>query len=208
MVLGWFGRVMGGAGFLALSGNGARAAGQQVTPAQVAGPYYPRVKPAEADWNLLSVGEGPPPEGVPLELLGSIVNRNGHPVVGALVEIWQCDSQGTYDHPRDENRDEFDRRFQGYGTATSNGEGQFRFLTLMPVPYGSRPPHIHVTIRRDGRDALTTQLYLKDHPENDRDGLLALMMYPGQAKLMIDPQDANLEDGTRGKSARFDFVIV
>jgi protocatechuate 3,4-dioxygenase beta subunit len=64
-----------------------------------------------------------------------------------------------------------------------------------------------VTIRYRGKEELTTQLYIKDHPENKRDGFMALMLYPAQDKLLIDPADAALEGGMRGKSARFDFVI-
>jgi protocatechuate 3,4-dioxygenase, beta subunit len=207
-VLGWAGRMIAAIGVMSVPGTAAWAAGPRVTPGQVAGPYYPSVKPGEADWNLLSVGEGAPPAGVPLELRGTVSDRRGQPVVGARVEIWQCDDQGIYDHPRDEKRDDFDRRFQGFGALETGGGGHYRFLTLMPVPYPGRPPHIHVMIRRQGLDTLTTQLYLKDHPENDRDGLLALMMYPGQDLLLLDPQDADLDNGTRGKSARFDFVVT
>jgi protocatechuate 3,4-dioxygenase beta subunit len=200
-------QIVGGVSALALSAGSARAGQIRPTPSQVAGPYYPKEKPSEADWNLLSVGNGAQPMGEPLELRGTVTNRSGRPVADAQVEIWQADNQGIYDHPRDSERAGFDHRFQGYGTLDTDADGQYRFLTLMPVPYGSRPPHIHVTIRRIGAEALTTQLYLKDHPDNGRDGLFALMMYPGQEKLMIDPQDAALDNGMWGKSARFDFVV-
>jgi protocatechuate 3,4-dioxygenase, beta subunit len=207
-VLSWASRVCAGVGLVALSGTAARAAGPQITPGQIAGPYYPSVKPEEADWNLLSVGEGPAPDGVPLDLGGALTERSGKPIANARIEIWQSDNQGIYDHPKDKNRDRFDRRFQGFGATKTDADGRYRFLTLMPVPYPGRPPHIHVTIRRRGKGTLITQLYLKDHPENDRDGLLALMMYPGQDLLMIDPRDAKIEGGLRGKVAEFNFVVV
>ena len=199
---------IGGSGALVLPAGTASAAGLQITPAQVAGPFYPKDKPRETDWNLLSVDGREAPAGEPLELLGRVSNRKGHPVVGAHMEIWQCDSQGIYDHPRADEQESFDRRFQGYGALETDAGGGFRFLTLMPVPYPSRPPHIHVRIRRGPVEALTTQLYLKDHPENDRDGFLALMMFPGQGELLLDPRDADLGNGIRGKSARYDFVVV
>ena len=59
-----------------------------------------------------------------------------------------------------------------------------------------------------GQETLTTQLYLKGHPENNSDGLLSLMLYPGQQKLLIDLTDAILENGVNGKKARFDFVVT
>ena len=200
-------QIVGGVSALSLSAGSARAEPVRPTPSQVAGPHYPKEKPGEADWNLLSVGDGAPPAGEPLELHGTVTNRSERPIAGARVEIWQADNQGIYDHPRDPDRTRFDHRFQGYGALDTGADGKYRFLTLMPVPYGGRPPHIHVTIRRVGAEALTTQLYLKGHPENDRDGLFALMLYPGQKKLMIDPRDATLDNGMRGKSARFDFVV-
>lgn len=204
----WAGRGMLGTTLAGILAGPATAADRRATPAQIEGPYYPAVKPGEADWNLLEVGGGPLPDGEPLELHGTVRNRRGEPVVGARVEIWQCDNQGIYDHPRDDNHDRFDRRFQGYGAAVTDAEGRYRFLTLMPVPYPDRPPHIHVTIRGDAHDTLTTQLYLKDHPENDRDGLLALMIYPGQDLLMIDAQDADLGLERAGKRGEFNFVLV
>jgi protocatechuate 3,4-dioxygenase beta subunit len=177
------------------------------TPAQVEGPYYPKTKPADDDWNLLRVGAGAAPAGEPLELGGTVFDIKGNPVPGARVEIWQCDDGGVYDHPRDANLAARDRRFQGFGALLTDAEGGYRFLTIMPVPYAGRPPHIHVKVLRDGHQGLTTQLYLKDHPANDRDGLFGMILYPGQDELLIDPRDALLDNGMRGKAARYDFVI-
>lgn len=202
------GQALLGIGAAILAGGSARASAPRATPAQIEGPYYPAAKPEEIDWNLLKVGDGPLPDGEPLDLRGAVLDRKGNPVADARVEIWQCDNQGIYDHPGDDNRDKFDRRFQGYGTAVTDAEGRYRFLTLMPVPYPGRPPHIHVTIKSEAHDTLTTQLYLKDHPENDRDGLLALMIYPGQDLLMIDARDADLGFERAGKRGTFDFVLV
>jgi len=204
----WAGRGVLGTSLAGVLGGPAAAADLQATPAQIEGPYYPSVKPEEADWNLLAVADQPLPDGEPLDLRGVVMNRHGDPVAGARVEIWQADNRGVYYHPRDDNRNQFDRRFQGYGATVTDAEGRYRFLTLMPVPYGERPPHIHVTIRSDAHDTLTTQLYLKDHPENDRDGLLALMIYPGQNLLMIEAKDADLGLARPGKRGDFDFVLV
>ena len=62
-------------------------------------------------------------------------------------------------------------------------------------------------IFRAGKEILTTQLYIKDHPENNRDGLLSLMLYPGQHKLLIDLKQATIKPGLNGKVGIFDFVI-
>lgn len=202
-----FTQIAGGAVLLASPARFVAAAGATPTPAQVEGPFYPSDMPAETDWNLLKVGDGEAAAGEPLALTGQVILASGAPVAGARVELWQCDGGGVYDHPNAPERGSFDRRFQGFGAINTDAEGRYRFLTIMPVPYPGRPPHIHIKIRRGRRQALTTQLYLKDHPENNRDGLLSLMLYPGQHKLLIDPRDADLENGMRGKAAEFDFVL-
>ena len=188
--------------------HASSAQSKWATPAQIEGPYYPKLKPEEIDSNLLTVSDGGPAEGIPLKLEGKIFDQKGRPIVGAKIEIWQCDNKGIYNHPKAPNRDGFDSRFQGFGSAFTDLEGYFSFLTIMPVADHKRPPHIHVKIYRENREALTTQLYLKDHPENNRDGILSLMLYPGQQKLLIDPIPSKLDLGLKGQSAWFDFVLA
>ena len=180
------------------------------TPAQVEGPYYPKVKPKEKDWNLLKTvhDNNTRAAGIPLELEGKILDHNGLPIVGATVEIWQSDNNGIYNHPKAPQTEQFDQNFQGFGAIKTNSEGYYHFLTIIPASEEKRPPHIHVKIFRADREALTTQLYLKDHPENNRDGIMSLMLYPGQQKLLINPVNAILEDGIKGKKAWFDFIVA
>jgi protocatechuate 3,4-dioxygenase beta subunit len=45
------------------------------------------------------------------------------------------------------------------------------FRTIKPVPYPGRTPHIHFKVKVKGKDELTTQLYVKGHAGNERDGL-------------------------------------
>ena len=180
------------------------------TPAQVEGPYYPKVKPKEKDWNLLKTvhDSNTLAAGIPLELEGKILDHNGLPIVGATVEIWQSDNNGIYNHPKAPQTEQFDKNFQGFGSIKTNSEGYYHFLTIIPASEEKRPPHIHVKIFRADREALTTQLYLKDHPENNKDGIMSLMLYPGQQKLLINPVNATLENGIKVRKARFDFIIA
>ena len=179
------------------------------TPAQVEGPYYPRPIPEEKDWDLLRTKEYVGfPEGIPLQLEGKVLDSSGFPILNARIEIWQSDNKGLYNHPKAPQTEKFDPKFQGFGSVKTNSKGYYKFLTIMPVLNEKRPPHLHVKIYRDGRENLTTQLYLKDHPENNKDGLLSLMLYPGQRKLLINPKKSDLEGGIKGKKAWFDFVLV
>jgi len=72
------------------------------TPMQSAGPFYPETLPADSDNDLVKVhGQEDYAGGEMTELRGQVVDIAGHPVIGARIEIWQCDANGRYHHPRD-----------------------------------------------------------------------------------------------------------
>lgn len=162
---------------------GARAQGTtqaalRPTPAQSEGPFYPVELPRDSDSDLLRNGALAYGRGPVALLEGTVVDLQGRPVRGAVVEIWQCDADGHYHHPGDGAR--ADPAFQGFGRAAVDAEGRYRFRTLRPSPYAGRTPHIHVKVRLGGRDLLTTQLYVDGDPGNARDGLW---------RSLRDPQD-------------------
>ena len=92
----------------------------------------------------------------------------------ATVEIWQCDANEVYLHTGDSGstRNQQDKNFQGFGRFTTGSTGEYYFRTIKPVPYPGRPaPHIHVKVKRGGRELLTTQIMIAGHPGNARDGV-------------------------------------
>lgn len=147
----------------------ATAPARRLTPAQSEGPFYPLALPADSDADLLRNGDLRYAKGRPAWVEGSVSDLAGRPVKGAVVEIWQCDEQGRYHHPGDGDR--ADRAFQGFGKVAVDSEGRYRFRTIRPVAYGGRAPHIHVKVKLDRRDLLTTQLYVQDDAGNARDFL-------------------------------------
>src|SRR6476659_8203789 len=143
----------------------AFAADLVATPAQTEGPFYPTAFPADSDMDLVQVRG----LGTVLHLQGRVLDASGKLSDGALVEIWQCDSQGLYDHPRQPGRERRDAAFQGYGKVLTDAQSGYRFRTLKPVAYPGRTPHIHLKVATaDGRH-LTTQFYLAGDPLNERD---------------------------------------
>lgn len=46
-----------------------------------------------------------------VHLQGRVVDVAGNPLTGAKVEIWQCDAQSLYDHPRQPSRERRDTAF-------------------------------------------------------------------------------------------------
>lgn len=139
------------------------------TPRLTAGPFYPDVKPEDRDNDLLHYGAArETAEGTPFRLLGSVLDASGAPIENARVEIWQCDNRGVYHHAGGGHAG--DKHFQGYGETRTGADGSYRFLTIRPVPYGSRTPHIHFRVNAPGRRILTTQMFLADEAErNARD---------------------------------------
>jgi protocatechuate 3,4-dioxygenase, beta subunit len=170
------------------------------TPSQTEGPFYPVTLPADSDADLLLNGNARYTQGQPAWVEGTVTDTRGVPVAGAVVEIWQCDQAGHYHHPGDGGR--ADPAFQGFGKVAVGRDGRYRFRTLRPAPYSGRTPHIHVKVRLDGADLLTTQLYVADDPGNARDALWRRLNEPARAALTRP-----FEPGSDGLRAVFPIVV-
>ena len=144
------------------------------TPAASEGPFYPtgEMRFDDIDSDLVKIdGTVNQAGGEIVRVAGRVLRADGTPVADAAVEIWQCDVNGRYLHRADFGWRRRDSGFQGFGRDVTTADGAFEFRTIKPVPYTGRTPHIHVKVWHQGREQLTTQLYLPDHPQNRRDGL-------------------------------------
>lgn len=149
------------------------------TPAQQEGPYYPVDKLPDRDNDLvLLTGAEALAAGQILEFGGTVYDAGGFPLEGAVVEIWQTDAGGVYLHPNDPGTANRDRNFQFYGEAQTGPDGAYNFRTLLPGLYEPRPRHIHVKVKLDGQELLTTQFYFAG--EIDLQGPEALMLIDAQ----------------------------
>jgi len=183
---------------------GARAQAQvqrRATPSQTEGPFYPVSLPADSDHDLLRNGTANYGGGQPTWVTGSVVDLSGRPVAGASVEIWQCDEAGHYHHPGDGGR--ADPAFQGFGRVRVAADGSYRFRTIRPVAYSNRTPHIHVKVRLDARELLTTQLYVEGDAGNARDFLWRNL--DAQARAAITVPFRRAADGLQ---AHFPIVVA
>ena len=148
----------------------AFAAELLATPSQTEGPFYPVAFPADFDMDLVQVrGQAARAMGTVLHLQGRVLDVAGNPLTDATVEIWQCDAQGLYDHPRQPGRERRDAAFQGYGRVATDAQSSYRFRTLKPVAYPGRTPHIHLKVATPDGRRLTSQLYVAGDPMNARD---------------------------------------
>jgi protocatechuate 3,4-dioxygenase, beta subunit len=178
------------------------------TPAQTEGPFYPDKLPLDTDNDLIVINDSLRPSvGEITWLTGRILGLNGTPLKNAVVEIWQCDNNGAYLHSGTTNAEKRDKNFQGFGRFLTGSTGEYLFRTIKPVPYPGRTPHIHFQVKVKGQDAFTTQCYVKDHPNNARDGILNSIRDP-QAKASILVDFAPIKESKVGElAAKFDIVL-
>ncbi len=189
-------------------GSSVRAA-LLASPPQTLGPFYPRDWEGDIDNDLVIVtGEAARAMGRVVHVEGRVLDVAGAPLPGAEVEIWQCDAQGIYRHPRDEEPGRRrDPGFQGRGRTITDAAGRYRFRTIRPVPYGGRTPHIHFKVEPAGGRELITQMYVFGEERNAQDGVLNSIRDPRQRDSVIVRLDAadQLEPGAL--AASFDIVI-
>lgn len=132
------------------------------TPPQAEGPYYPVEKPEDRDNDLIDfAGADGIPQGEMIEFSGVVYDADGIPIPNVVIEIWQTDSNGVYLHPGDPGTSNRDQDFQFYGEAVTSEAGGYSFRTILPGRYEPRPRHIHVKIKIDDQEILTTQFYFE-----------------------------------------------
>lgn len=184
----------------------------EVTPGTVMGPFYPLAnKPIDRSADLTSSDGKQRPEGQLLYLMGQVLNAKGAPIKGVEVEIWQANAAGRYSHPSDGNSAPLDPHFKGYGVALTDGEGRYRFRTVVPgsyqvVPGWDRAPHIHFQLT-GRRDRHVAQMWFPDHPLNAQDRLFTNLPSPGRQKVTgkIEPPSGSMEPDA--KIALFNIIV-
>ena len=113
-----------------------------------------------------------------IRITGRVLDGNGVAVPDALLELWQANASGRYNHPLDARDLPLDPGFTGYGRTGTNAEGHFWFETIKPgpVPFDAttmQAPHICLAIFGRGLlNHLLTRLYFADDPATANDPIL------------------------------------
>src|SRR5262249_36986183 len=159
-------------GTAAFTARGAFAEELTRTPTTNEGPYFPKKLPLDTDNDLLIINDAiTPAVGEITHLSGRLLDSKGDPMRNAVIEIWQCDRDGTYLKQHQQGEENFARTFQGYGPVLTSSTGEYYFRTIKPVPYRGRPAaHIHARVWKGDRKLLTTECFIKGFAGNDRDG--------------------------------------
>jgi protocatechuate 3,4-dioxygenase alpha subunit len=161
------------------------------TPSQTVGPYFQIGLPYEGGPQLVA---GDHPHAI--RLVGTVFDGRGEPVDDALLEIWQANPSGRYDHPED-TREELplEPGFDGFGRCETDSSGSYRFVTLKPGPVphrngGMQAPHIDLSVFARGLlKRLVTRIYFPDEREaNESDPVLSLVA-PARSALVAREED-------------------
>ena len=169
------------------------------TASQTAGPYvHIGLIPDMAGFdifekNFTSVLAGPETPGERIRIEGRVIDGAGAPLRDVLLEIWQADASGRYNHPADGQANPLASSFRGWGRAGSHFEtGLYTFDTIKPGAVkggGGAPqaPHINVWIVARGINiGLCTRLYFSDETAaNAADPVLNLVDNPARRQTLI-----------------------
>ncbi|HZU70706.1 MAG TPA: protocatechuate 3,4-dioxygenase subunit alpha [Ktedonobacteraceae bacterium] len=147
-----------------------------LTSSQTVGPFFaPALLRADAERHILVE---PQTVGERIRIEGHVLDGDRLPVPDALVEIWQANAYGRYNHPGDQGPASLDPSFVGFGRSGTENEGFYWFETIKPgpVPFDAerwQAPHICITIFSRGLlNHLVTRLYFADEPTNASDPIL------------------------------------
>ena len=177
-----------------------------LTGSQTVGPFFsPALLREDARRNVLTQ---PETAGERIRIEGRVLDGDGVPVPDAMVEIWQANAYGRYNHPADQGPAPLDPSFLGFGRSGTGEDGSYWFETVKPgpVPFNGerlQAPHICVTVFSRGLlNHAVTRLYFEDEPTNARDTVLQRVPDHRQATLLARREP----DGTM-VVYRFDIIL-
>jgi hydroxyquinol 1,2-dioxygenase len=153
------------------------------TDSTVFGPFFVEGSPEFANGDDLANGA----PGEPCDVSGRVVDLEGKPVPGALIEVWQADEDGFYDVQYSDLQQP-----RGRGHLRSDADGRFWFQTVKPEAYPipddgpvgellraggrgpMRPAHIHFKIDAEGYQTLITHVFAEGDEHLDSDAVFGV----------------------------------
>jgi protocatechuate 3,4-dioxygenase, beta subunit len=184
------------------------------TLTEVTGPLLGDGRVGELDHDLTRQHDGEP-LGERIIVHGRVLEDDGRPVRGTLVEVWQTNSAGRYLHDGDRHPAPLDPNFTGVGRCVTDADGRFRFITVKPGAYpwknhhnAWRPAHIHFSLfGRAFTQRLVTQMYFPGDPLFGQDPIFNSVRDPAARERMVSAMDLSETVPEWALAYRFDIVL-
>jgi protocatechuate 3,4-dioxygenase beta subunit len=184
------------------------------TITETSGPRFSETLfPASMDLTKNTTGQ--PAIGERIIVAGRVLDEDGRPVPHTMVEIWQANATGRYDHPADQHDAPLDPNFHGQGRVYTDAEGGYRFLTVKPGAYpwpnhrnAWRPNHIHFSLFGPAfATRLVTQMYFPGDPLLVFDPIFNGVPDEHARNRLIAAFDLDITQADYALGYRFDIVL-
>ncbi|MBY0336729.1 MAG: protocatechuate 3,4-dioxygenase subunit beta [Acetobacteraceae bacterium] len=146
---------------------------------------------------------------------GRVLDEDGRPVRGAMVEVWQANAAGRYHHPRDQHDAPLDPNFEGRARLFTDEEGWYRYTSIRPGAYpwrnhhnAWRPVHIHYGLFGAGlAQRMITQMYFPGDPLLPVDPIFNCTADEAARNRLIASFDLEVTQPEWALGYRFDIVL-
>jgi protocatechuate 3,4-dioxygenase beta subunit len=181
---------------------------------ELSGPVFGAADVTALDNDLTRQHTGEP-IGERITVSGRLLDRQGRPVPGQLIELWQTNAAGRYTHQRDDHPAPLDPNFTGRGRVLTGDDGSYSFTTIKPGAYpwrnhenAWRPAHIHFSLfGRAFTQRLITQMYFPGDPLFAYDPILQSVTDGEARQRLVAVYDHALSQPEWSLGYRWDIVL-
>jgi hydroxyquinol 1,2-dioxygenase len=188
------------------------------TESTVLGPFHMVESPVRA----LGADIALDGRGEPCLVTGRVLDRSGHPIPHALVDVWQANDDGFYDVQQPGVQPELNLR----GLFTADEAGEFWFRTIVPRYYPiptdgpvgrllgatsrhpNRPAHIHFIVTAPGYRTLTTHIFESGSPYIDSDAVFGVKESLIREFRTVDDEQQAVRWGLPNPFRTLDFEVI
>lgn len=184
------------------------------TLSEVRGPLFGETGITQKDRDLTRQHPGEP-LGERIIVRGRVLDDRGRPVPRTLVEIWQANAAGRYQHKKDNHPAPLDPNFSGAGRTLTDADGNYEFVTIKPGAYpwenhanAWRPRHIHFSVFGSAfATRLVTQMYFPGDPLLAFDPIFQSIPQERARQRLISKLDLEITRPGWALGFRFDIVL-
>ena len=181
---------------------------------EVTGPLLGAERVGELDHDLTRQ-HAAEPQGQRIIVHGRLLDGDGRPARGQLIEIWQANAAGRYAHKSDQWPAPLDPNFTGAGRCLTDDDGHYEFVTIKPGAYpwknhqnAWRPAHIHLSVFGPAfATRLVTQMYFPGDPLFFQDPIWQSASGEQARERMISQYDHERTMPEWALGFRFDIVL-